>query len=89
MACLGRNLTCSVRIHGITQTQCSFQYIVRYHGIDLESSAPLTALETQIIRLLPAAIEYAMSRNKPEIGIYADMAISLLQSPQNKSGKRS
>lgn len=39
-----------------------FYCIVELHGIDLDPSAPLTELDTQIIRLLPVAIEYILSR---------------------------
>ena len=37
-------------------------YITKHHGIDFKASTPLTELETQIIRLLPVAIEYILSR---------------------------
>ena len=33
-----------------------------WYGLNIDSSAPLTEVEIQIIRLLPAAIEYAMNR---------------------------
>ena len=39
-----------------------FGYITDHHGIDLGPSTPLTELDTQIIRLLPVAIEYILSR---------------------------
>ena len=46
-----------------TDSRDFLHYIRRCHGIDMKSSAPLTALDTQIIRLLPVAIEYIMSRD--------------------------
>ena len=39
-----------------------FIYITKHHGIDLGPSTPLTELDTQIIRLIPVAIEYILSR---------------------------
>ena len=41
-------------------------YITRHHGIDFKASTPLTELDTQIIRLLPVAIEYILSRDDAE-----------------------
>lgn len=38
-------------------------YITTHHGIGLEAPTPLTELDTQIIRLLPVAIEYVLSRD--------------------------
>ena len=40
-----------------------FIYITNHHGIDLKESTPLTELDTQIIRLLPVAIEYIWSKS--------------------------
>ena len=48
-----------------------FRYITDNHGIDLNPSTPLTELDTQIIRLLPVAIEYILSIE--EKGFFMDL----------------
>ena len=40
------------------------------HGIDLKAPTPLTELDTQIIRLLPVAIEYILSRDAAKGIVY-------------------
>ena len=45
-------------------------YFLHGHGLNLDSSAPLTELEIQIIHLLPAAIEYAMNRIESQGNMY-------------------
>ena len=42
-------------------------YFLLGNGLSMDSSAPLTELEIQIIRLLPAVIEYAMNEIEVKI----------------------
>ena len=51
-------------------------YITENHGIDLKAPTPLTELDTQIIRLLPVAIEYILSRDAAKGIVYNGMGIT-------------
>ena len=51
-------------------------YITRNHGIDLKAPTPLTELDTQIIRLLPVAIEYILSRDAAKGIVYSGIGVT-------------